>query len=237
MSTCMHRAWLVAALCLPMVSGAAEPDFMTNVVRLQASAQREITQDWLVMVAGAQVQNRDAVLAQEQLKKIIQGALERAKADSRSGDMEVNTGTFSVQPRYGRDGQIQQWVALGELVVQGRDTARIARTVSALNSMVVKRSYFALSRAALQNASQDLRQEAITQFRTRANEVAKGFGFTDYTLGEVTLEEGGGQTPPLVSPRLMAMAAAEPESAGISVPAEPGKSLVQVTVSGTVKLR
>jgi len=74
---------------------------------------------------------------------------------------------------------------------------------------------------------------AIENFKQKAAELAKGFGFTGYTLREVAVnanEPGFGPTP------RMAMQA-KAMSSDASVPVEAGKSTVTVTVSGSVQLR
>ncbi|HRN06874.1 MAG TPA: SIMPL domain-containing protein, partial [Ottowia sp.] len=76
--------------------------------------------------------------------------------------------------------------------------------------------------------------QAIESFKQRAAEIAKAFGFAGYTLREVSVsgEEGG------VAPRMYGMAkTASAMSADAPVPVEPGKTVVQVTVSGTVQAR
>ena len=66
-------------------------------------------------------------------------------------------------------------------------------------------------------------------------DVAKGFGFTGYTLREVSIssaDQGGGQP----YPRAMAMQA-KASMADAPVAVEAGKSTVNVTVSGAIQLR
>ena len=75
---------------------------------------------------------------------------------------------------------------------------------------------------------------AIERFKARAAEIAKAFGFAGYTLREVSVssDDSGFQ------PRMYGMAKAQAMSAEAApVPVEPGKSIVQVTVSGSVQAR
>ncbi|MBU4323286.1 MAG: SIMPL domain-containing protein, partial [Gammaproteobacteria bacterium] len=77
--------------------------------------------------------------------------------------------------------------------------------------------------------------QAIERFKGKAAEVAKGFGFSGYTLREVSVssaDQGGGP----VRPRMMAMEA-KTSMADTPVPVEAGKSMVSVTVSGSIQLR
>ena len=71
-------------------------------------------------------------------------------------------------------------------------------------------------------------------FKAKAGEIAKGFGFTGYTLREVSVNASDTGNPP--RPRMMAMEA-KAASSDMAVPVEAGKSTVQVTVSGAVQLK
>ena len=77
--------------------------------------------------------------------------------------------------------------------------------------------------------------QAIERFKAKAGDVAKGFGFSQYSLREISVntEGDGGYVP---RPRMMAMAAsAKMEDA--AVPVEAGKATVTVTVSGSIQLQ
>ena len=80
----------------------------------------------------------------------------------------------------------------------------------------------------------DVQAQAIERFRARAQEVAKGFGFSGYTLREVAVNANEPGFVP--RPRMLAMEA-KAASADAAVPVEPGKSTVNVSVSGSVQLR
>jgi predicted secreted protein len=76
---------------------------------------------------------------------------------------------------------------------------------------------------------------AIDAFKQKASELAKGFGFSGYTLREVSVNAS--HDGPM--PRVMAMKAASAgaASADAPVPVEPGKTHVVVNVSGSVQLK
>lgn len=206
-----------------------------NVVQLSASAQQELLQDWLTAVLVSRHQASDAATVQNQLKHTLDRALAQARVQAGPA-LQVSTGSFMVQPRLGRDGQVLGWQGSAELLLQGRDVARIASLAAALPGMAVSQMHFSLSREASERVEAEVRQQAIARFRAQAQEVAQHFGFQGYTLREVTISEAG--LPPPGRMRVM-VASAEMGAAmdAAPVPAEPGRSLVQVQVSGSVQLR
>lgn len=205
-----------------------------NVVQLGASAQQEAAQDWLTVVLTHRSQAADPATVQRQLKTAVDQALQHIRPRVRDGELEVSSGGFTVQPRHNREGQITGWQGSAELLLQGRDVAGIAATAGDTPGMTVAQMGFSLSRQARQALEAGMRSEAIAQFRATALQVAKDFGFSGYTLREVAVMEGGQEH--VMRSRVMMAADAGMAMASAPVPAEPGKTLVQVTVSGTVQL-
>jgi uncharacterized protein YggE len=75
---------------------------------------------------------------------------------------------------------------------------------------------------------------AIERFKAKAAELAKGFGFSGYSLREVAVNANDQGFVP--RPRMMA-AEGRAAQTDAAVPVEAGKSAVIVTVSGSVQLR
>ncbi|MFP5466201.1 MAG: SIMPL domain-containing protein, partial [Gammaproteobacteria bacterium] len=156
---------------------------------------------------------------------------------ARPQSMEVRTGQFALHPRYGSNGRITGWQGLAELVLEGRDFGLISRTAAGLNPLVVSGSGFSLSRQARQQLESDVQREAISQFRGKADDIAKAFGFTGYTLRQVNVSSadgGQGQPRPMI---MMAPRADKAMEADLALPVEAGKDTVQVTVAGSINLR
>jgi predicted secreted protein len=206
-----------------------------NVVQLSASAQQEAVQDWLTVVLTHRAQAADAATVQRQLQTALDNALRHVRPRVKEGELEVSSGGFSVQPRHNREGQIVGWQGSAELLVQGRDIARIAATAGDTPGMALSQMHFSLSRQARQALEDGIRSEAIARFKATAQQVAKDFGFSGYTLREVAVSEGGQEYA--MRPRMMMAADANAAVMSAPVPAEPGKTLVQVTVSGSVQLQ
>ena len=147
--------------------------------------------------------------------------------------MDVRTGPFGLYPRYGKDGKINGWQGRAELVLEGRDFARITATAGKIQTMAISQVGFALSREARAKVEGEAQTLAIEQFKARAADLSRGFGFANYSLREVSVNSNDQGMP---RPRVMAMEA-KSSMADAPVPVEAGKNSVVVTVSGTVQLR
>ena len=206
-----------------------------NVVQLSASGTVEVQQDLLTMVLSTSRDGSDAGVVQTQLKVALEAALVEAKKAVQPGQLDVRTGSFSLYPRYGKDGKITGWQGSTELMLEGRDFARIASTAGKISTLTLGNVSFGLSRSQRELVQGQAQTMAIEQFKTNAGQIAKGFGFASYTLREISVNasDSGGMPP---RPRMMAMEA-KMASGDMAMPVEAGKSTVQVTVSGAVQLK
>ncbi len=205
-----------------------------NGVQLSSSAAVEVQQDTLSISLNTSKDGADAGTVQTQLKTALDTALMEAKKSALPGQMDVRTGNFSLYPRYGKEGKLNGWVGTAELVLEGKDFARISSTAGKIQTLTMGSVSFSLSREQRQKAEADVQATAIERFKIKANEIAKSFGFSGYTLREVSVNANDqGFTP---RPRMMAMAA-KSMAADDAVPVEAGKASVVVTVSGTVQLK
>ena len=205
-----------------------------NVVQLSASGAVEVQQDLLTMVLTTSRDGSDAGLVQTQLKVALDAALTEAKKAVQPGQLDTRTGNFSLFPRYGKDSKIVGWQGSAELVLEGRDFARIAATAGKINTLTMGNVSFGLSRSQRAQVEGQAQAMAIEQFKAKAGEIAKGFGFASYSLREVSVNAS--DTGGMPRPRMLAMEA-KMASSDMAVPVEAGKSTVQVTVSGAVQLK
>lgn len=230
-------AWLALALCLGAHARAQahEPPVPANVVQISASGQVEVAQDMLTLRLGTRREASDANTVQNQLKVALEQALAVARPQARAVAMEVRTGGFGLNPRYGRDGQINGWQGTAELVLEGTDIARVTATAGQIQSLTVTQSQWGLSREATLKLEAEAQAQAIERFRRKADEVSKAFGFAGYTLREVSVSSADAQVPrPVARPMALEMRAASAEA---PVPVEAGKAAVTVVVSGAVQLK
>ena len=205
-----------------------------NVVQLSAQGSVQAPQDLLSISMNTTTEGPDAGTVQNQLKAALDAALAQAKRATQPGQMDVQTGNFSLSPRYGQNGKITGWQGSVELVLQGRDFALISATAGKIQTLTLGNVTFGLSRDQRDKVEGEAQSMAIDHFKARASEIAKGFGFAGYTLRDVSVNTNDQGMPP--RPRMMAMNV----RAGMSdapVPVQAGDSTVLVTVSGTVQLK
>lgn len=204
-------------------------------LHLSASAQTEVRQDWLVVRLHARHQAVDAATVQRHLQALQDRALTTIRPEVNDEQFQLQTGSFRVYPRYGRDGKIQHWEGVSELVIQGRDVPRITRVAANTRDWTVADMHFQLSRQAREQAEQALMQDAIAQFNSKAQALASGFGFKAFDLHEVHINAEGHAT----MPAMLRMSADGMQGGQVQPPlsAEPGLSPVSVNLSGAVRLR
>jgi predicted secreted protein len=207
-----------------------------NVVQLSSNATVEVPQDLLAITLQAVREGTDPAKVQSELKTALDAALAQARRDAKPGALDVRTGNFSVLPRYSRDQRITGWVGTGTVVLEGTDIPRVSQAAGRLAGLNVVGSGFRLSRPARDKAEQEAQGEAIAAFRAKAGELARSFGFSSYSLREVSVNaQDSGPVRPMMA---MARAKGDMEAADPSpVPVEAGKANVIVNVSGSVQLR
>lgn len=217
--------------CFSQAIGMPTPQ---NVVQLSANASVDVVQDFMVLNMNTTRDGSDASAVQTQLKAALEAALIEAKKAANPGRLDVKTGQFSLSPRYGRDGRISGWQGTVELVMEGRDFEKISSTAGKIQALTVAGVGFSLSRELRARVQTEAQAQAIANFKTQAEAIAKGFGFSGYTLREVAVNANDLGQP--FRPRVMAMES-RAAMADAPVPVEAGKSTVQVTVSGSVQLK
>ena len=225
-------AVLVASAFSPARAQTLPPP--QNVVALNASATVEVNKDWLTVVFSTTREGADAAAVQSQLKQALDAALTEARKAAKPGQLEVQTGGFSLYPRYAAKGGITGWQGSTELIVQGRDTQGISQLTGRVQTLSIARVGFSLSREAREKVEGDVTAEAITRFRARADTVAKQFDFAGYSVREVSVSADGGQ---MQQQPMMVRSQAMKTSADEALPVEAGKAVVTATVSGSVQMK
>ena len=205
-----------------------------NIVQLSANAAVEVQQDILTINMSSTREAVDANIVQAQLKTALDTALVEAKKSAASGQLDVRTGNFSLYPRYSKDGKINGWQGTTELVLEGRDFAKISAAAGKIQTLTIANVVFSLSREQRAKVETEAQRIAIDRFRAKAADIAKNFGMNSYSLREVAVNaDDQGYTP---RPRVASMSM-KMSSSDEAVPVEAGKSTVTVTVSGSVQLQ
>ncbi|RQR31175.1 DUF541 domain-containing protein [Burkholderia sp. Bp9143] len=215
---------------------AANPHFPepAGVLSLSSQASADVPQDIIHITLFYEQQAKDPGSLTSALNQRADAALAQTKGVS---GVTAHTGAFSVYPSTDRDGRISAWRGRTEVVLESRDFAAASKLAGQLsNQMQVANVEFSLSPEAQRAAEQKLTTDAIKSFRARADEAAKAFGYSSYSIRDVNV---GGSRNVQPYPRVMAMAAAPMDSAKMSAPisVEGGKATVSVTVNGSVQMK
>ncbi len=210
-----------------------------GVLGLSASASVEVAKDVLTVTFATTKEGADANLVQAQLKEALDAALVETKKVARPGQLDVQTGNFSIYPRYvngtsSAKATIRGWQGTVELIVEGRDMAAIGQLTGRITSLTIARVSYRLSREASQRVEGDIAAQAIGAFRAKAALYAKQFGYADHTVREVTVSTSDAQAP---APMMRMQAAPASAQSGDALSVEPGKALVTATVNGTVQMK
>lgn len=221
---------LVLALAAAPVWAVDPPP--QNVVGLSASASIEVTKDLLSVTLSTTRDGSDAATVQSALKQALDAALAEAKKAAKPGQIDVQTGNFSLFPRYSNKGGITGWQGTAELGIEGRDIPGIAQLTGRITTLTIARVGTNLSREQREKVESDVAAQAITRYRAKAADYAKQFGFTGFTVREVNVnsnEPVAYAASPMV--RQSAMVASSE-----ALPVELGKGTVTVMVNGTVQM-
>lgn len=206
-----------------------------NVVQLSAAGSVDVQQDLLVLTLSTTREGKDAAVVQGQLRQALDAALLEARRNAEPGQMDVRTGNFGLYPRYGQNSQISGWQGSAELVLEGRDFARITGTAARVTTMAIGQVGFGLSREQRAKVERDAQAQAIENFKTQAADLTKAFGFSAFTLREVAVNSNSYAPGP--RPRAMAMEAKATMMDASPMAVEAGKTTVTVNVSGSVQMR
>lgn len=204
-----------------------------NVAQLSVTALAEGPQDQLLIVLSTTREGPTAALVQAQLSQAVEAALAMGRQASQPGQLEVRSGSFSLQPRHNREGQITGWQGSAQVLLEGRDFARIVALAGRINTLSVNQVSFSLSPEAQARLQAQAQAKAIAQFKRQAEEIARGFGLSGYTLREVNVNQQDAGPWPMARPM---GAQARMMAADAPLPVEAGRGSVSVTVSGSVQM-
>ena len=225
----------VAAAGLTGTASAATPADAPrdNLVSFTASASVEVPKDVLSVTLQATREGSEASAVQSALKQVLAAALSEARRAAQPGALEVRSGSFNLSPRYSRDGKPNGWTGNADLTVEGRDVGRVAATAGKLTGMNIVSTGYSVSRELREQHEAALIAQAIQKYRSKADDIARQFGFNGYTLRELSVQTSDGEMPR--APMMMRSMVVSADAAA-PLPTEAGKGLLSATVQGSVQL-
>lgn len=227
-------ALLAAGSTVLATAAHAQPVTPPGVVSLSASATVEVVKDLLSVTLSTTREGQDAATVQTQLKQALDAALAEARKAAKPGQIEVQTGNFSLYPRYAAKGGISGWQGSAELLIEGKDMSGIGALTGRITTMSLARVGQGVSRELREKVESELAAQAIARYRAKAADYAKQFGYGGYVIREVSV--GGTEAPGIVPVPMMRAKAMASVASDESLPMEAGKAQLMVNVSGSVQL-
>jgi predicted secreted protein len=231
----------LAALAFLAAVGAVQAQNLpppSGVLNLSTSASVEVTKDVLGVAFSATRDGSDAQAVQAALKQALDAALAEARKVAKPGLVDVQTGNFSLYPRYGTPGKngapvITGWQGSAEMLVQGKDIAAIAQLTGRVQTMTIARVGYSLSKEARERVEGEVTAQAIARWRAKAAQMSQLFGYSGYSVRDVSVATNEpGPVPMVAMARVKTMSMAADES----LPTEAGKGEVSATVSGSAQM-
>ncbi|CAG2149522.1 hypothetical protein LMG19282_03596 [Cupriavidus campinensis] len=225
---------LLAASLLTTTAAVASAQTLpppAGVLSLSAEAVTEVPTDVVQLTLAAEQEGAEPSAISSALSARTQAVLAQAK---RTSGVEAQSGGFTIHPSTDRNGRISTWRGRSEVILKSKDFAAVSKLAGELaNQMQVQNVAFSLSREARQATEAKLAEQAVSAFRDKAQVSTKLFGYSGYTIREVSMNDSGGVVPP--TPRMYA-AKAMSADAGAPIPMEGGKAHVTVSVNGSVQM-
>lgn len=221
------------ALASPL-AWSAEQAPPNGVVNLSSSATLEVARDLLSVTFNTTREGADAATVQSQLKQALDAALAEARKAAKPGQLDVQTGNFTLSPRYTNKGVANGWQGSAELVVEGRDMQAIGQLTGRITTLTINRVGYALSRELREKSESEVSAQAIARYRAKAADYAKQFGYAGFAIREVNVSSNEQQ--PMPRQMTMQAKAMSASAADEMLPVEPGKGAVTVNVNGTVQM-
>ena len=233
--TARLAAALIAATVLPCAAPTpaaasdAPPAPTAPLLRLEASASREVSDDTAFAVFRIEQEGPQPGPLQSAVNRVLESALADLKRDAA---LVLRSGAYNTYPRHARDGRIDGWRVRAELVAESTEVAAISRATATLSGrMQVGSIGFRLSESARNRVEREITAEAAQNFRDKARAAALALGYAGAELVEANYNTA---SPPM--PVAMARARADLAAEAVAVPLEPGRSRVTVTFSGAFRL-
>ncbi len=231
----MIARFAAACLALALAAGASAADSVDRAplpsVTVSASANASVSNDRLQASLRAEAENASPAAAASEVNARVGKAIARMKA---TPGLVVQTSGYSTQQVSDR-GKPARWRVVQSVSIEGSDFAAIASLVTRLqddDGLLLSGLGFTVSESKRRSTEDSLTQQALAAWRARAENAARGLGFTGWRPGHVTVTTNDfGRPQPLLRAGVAAMGAAP-----APVPLEAGATDVSVTVSGDAVL-
>lgn len=204
-------------------------------LELGTTVGREVPNDQLNAVLYIQERQKDPAKLADRVNRTMADAVKTAQ---RYPKVEVSTGAIYTWPEYDKNGHIQGWSSKAEIRLTSSDLVESAQLVAQLQkTMLLQGVDFNVSEAARRQAEQQLLPEAIARMKQTAKQAALALGKTHVYVKELRIENSSGTARMPYAMLAAAPKATNNDNTEVTPPSwEPGKSQIQMQVSGTLML-
>jgi predicted secreted protein len=230
----MHRlvfALVIASLATAARAADGADAVSPPTVSVSASASANVPNDRLHAWLRAEAENASPAAAAAEVNARVGKAIARVKSVR---GLTIETVGYTTQQVSDR-GQPLRWRIAQTVSVEGSDFPAIAMLVAQLqdeDGLLLSGMTFAVSEIKRRETEDALTQQALAAWRERAQNAARGLGFSAWRPGRVTVATGDVARPRPVYRGGGAATAAAPAP----VPLEAGATEVTVTVTGDAVL-
>ena len=221
-------AFTIFLLAAGLVQAQTSPtDVRGTKVNLDARASADVDNNVMRASLFVETEDSDATRLADKVNRSTNDALKLARGFT---GLRAKTAAYTTYPVIEKE-KIVRWRSRSEILVEGEDFRQMAEAIGKLQAIMQLRVVdFSVSLAARAKAEEALTQTAIAEFLRKADQVAKGFKGTGFSVLEVTVAADGGFIPP--RPMMMkSMAVAE----AVAVPdIQGGTSRITINVAGTI---
>jgi predicted secreted protein len=203
-----------------------------NRASFDVEALREVANDWVTARLSVVSEGKDPSEIAKTVNETMAKAIEAAK---RVPDVTVQSAAYVTQPVYD-EGKVVRWRARQELRLESGDVDRLAKLIGRLQGESVQLSNidFSVRRETRKALEDELIEEALGRFRSRATLVAKGMGSNNWSLIELSVGSSDGEPRRvMMEHRPSAMLSRSQSDTPVF---EAGTSKLRVRVSGIVEL-
>ena len=204
----------------------------SRLLFLSTTTQAEIVPDTIELTLAREIRGSDPKQLSDQLNQKVSQALAQTTADAAL--VQVHTRQHAITPIKNRENETTGWKGYVELSLKSNHFEKTKQLASKLSPWLqIRQVYFSLSPAAQRNVETRLLQQAATQFRQKAANVQSAFGYRNYGIRELRVEDYDA----ISHFRSGAIAFnANQQSTIEPIPLASGKTPVSLTLSGSVQM-
>ncbi len=220
---CIVLAGLAAA------AAADEPRDVRNQVSFSVERSREVENDWVTAIVGATHESTDPVEVAKRVNADLGWGTKLAVA---TAGVHVRTGGYTTRPLTDKRSQLARWRGSQTLVLEAADAQLLSGLIGKLQARLQLQDIrFSVSPERRRAVEDELVDEVLAAFRSRAERVQKKLGAVGYQIVSIRLDTGGAPPPrPLRGAVMMA------EAVGPAPSLEAGTSTLRAGAHATIEL-